>query len=81
MEAEKQSSVWKNLMPFCGVPQPQSKDEGAAAAAKFSETQLKTIADAESLKLRRAEVNSIYRETTQIHRQRTKTDKIITNRF
>ena len=48
MEAEKQSSVWKNLMPFCGVPQPQSKEEGAAAAAKFLETQLKTIADAAS---------------------------------
>ena len=53
MEAEKQSSVWKNLMSFCassGAQSPQRGEEGAAAAAaaKFLETQLKTIADAAS---------------------------------
>jgi hypothetical protein len=35
----------------------------------------------QSLKPRRAEVDRMFRETTQFHRQRTKTDKIINNRF
>ena len=47
MEAEKQSSVWKNLMPFCASSGAQSNEEGAAAAAAiFMETQLQTITNA-----------------------------------